>query len=315
MRTLALVPGGISDQFLFFPTLSDIQRLYPNAHIDVITEPQSVAAYRVCQDTEKAVAFDFGDRNSLADWGNLLGVMREKEYDAVISLNNSWGMGLVLWLTGIPNRIAYDGPANPFLTQRIPKKTGQYKADMFHDLLAGLDIHQPSPALNISVPRKDIDWAEAEQKRLGLNGGYILVDGRTESSDPKDNYPVNSWKLALQAILERQPGTPIVVVQEEGQTLAQDLSDAGIAVKASEPTDLGKLGAMIAAANLLISTYQASLHLAVAVGTFSVGLFGTTDPKNVLPANDKFVGLSANTGNAKDIEPQKILETLMGNAG
>ena len=315
MRTLALVPGGISDQFLFFPTLSNIQRLYPNAHIDVITEPQSVGAYRVCQDTEKALSFDFADRNSLADWGNLLGVMREKEYDAVLSLNNSWGIGLVLWLTGIPNRIAYDGPANPFLTQSIEQKTGQYKADMFHDLLQGLDIHQPSPALNISVPRKDIDWAEAEQKRLGLDGGYILVDGRTESNDARDRYPVKSWKLSLQAILEKQPGTPIVVVQEEGDTLAQDLNDADFPVKITAPGDLGKLAAMIAAANLLMSTYQAALHLAVGVGTFSVGLFGMTDPKNVLPESDKFVGLASNTGNAKDIEPEKILETLMGGKG
>lgn len=308
-------PGGISDQFLFFPTLSNLQRLYPNAHIDVITEPRSVGAYRVCRDAEKATAFDFGDRNSLADWGNLLGVMREKEYDAVISLNNSWGIGLMLWLTGIPNRIAYEGPANPFLTQTVAKQPGQYKADMFHDLLQGLDIHSPCPALSISVPRKDIEWAETEQKRLGLgSGGYILIDGRTESGDPKDSYPLNSWKLALQEILERQPGTPIVVVQEEGHSLAQELVDAGLAVKATEPTDVGKLAAMIAAANLLVSTHQAALHLAVAVETFSIGLFGTTDPKNVLPKNDKFVGLSANTGDAKNIEPQKILETLMGGA-
>lgn len=313
MRTLALVPGGISDQFLFFPTLTDIQRLHPNAHIDVITEPQSTAAYRVCAAVEKAVPFDFQDRNSLADWGNLLGVMREKEYDAVLSLDNSWGMGLVLWLTGIPNRVAYSGPANGFLTQVVERKTAQYKADMYHDLLSGLEINTPTPSLSISVPRKDLEWAEAEQKRLGVgDNGYLLIDGRIESGNPQDLYPLNNWKLALQGICDRQPGTVIVAITEEGDSLAQELRDAGLDIKSIEPTDVGKLAAAIAAANLLISTYQPSLHLAVAVGTFSVGLFGTADPKNILPQSDKFIGLSANTGKAKDIEPQKILETLAG---
>lgn len=313
MRTLALVPGGISDQFLFFPTLTDIQRLYPNAHIDVITEPQSVAAYRVCGAVEKAIPFDFQDRNSLADWGNLLGIMREKEYDAVLSLNNSWGMGLVLWLTGIPNRIAYQGPADGFLTHAVAQKATQYKADMFHDLLTGLGINRPTPELSINVPRKDIEWAEAESKRLGLgNSGYILVDGRSESLDPRDSYPDKSWLLALQAIRDRQPDSAIVVVTEEGHSLAQDLHDADLAVQSIEPSDVGKLAALIAGANLLMSTNEAALHLAVAVGTFSVGLFGTADPRKVLPQSDRFVGLAANTGKAKDIEPQKILEALGG---
>lgn len=313
MRTLALVPGGISDQFLFFPTLTDIQRLYPNAHIDVITEPQSVGAYRVCAAVEKAVPFDFRDRNSLADWGNLLGVMREKEYDAVLSLNNSWGMGLVLWLTGIPNRIAYQGPADGFLTQAVAQKASQYRADMFHDLLTGLGIHTPTPELTVNVPRKDIEWAEAERQRLGLgNSGYILVDGRVESADPKDSYPVKSWLLALQAIRDRQPDTAIVVITEEGHSLAQDLHDLSLEIKSVEPMDVGKLAALVAGANLLMSTHQAALHLAVAVGTFSVGLFGTADPTKVLPRSDRFIALSANTGNATDIEPQKILEALAG---
>ena len=41
MRILALVPGGIGDQILFFPTLDDLKQSYRESQIDVIVEPRS----------------------------------------------------------------------------------------------------------------------------------------------------------------------------------------------------------------------------------------------------------------------------------
>lgn len=86
MRVVALVPGGIGDQILFFPTLDDLKRYYPNAQIDVVVEPRSKAAYRVSKSVENVLTFDFKDRNSLADWANVVGMIREHEYDVAIAL-------------------------------------------------------------------------------------------------------------------------------------------------------------------------------------------------------------------------------------
>ena len=41
MRILALVPGGIGDQILFFPTLENLKTQYPNSTIDVMVEPRA----------------------------------------------------------------------------------------------------------------------------------------------------------------------------------------------------------------------------------------------------------------------------------
>ncbi len=314
MRILALVSGGISDQFLFFPTLSDIHRYYPNAQVDVITNPRAVGAYRVCQTVHQAIPFDFTDRNSLADWGNLLGLMRDREYDAVLTVSCGWGLGLLLWLTGIPNRIGPSGPANLFLTQPLAIKE-QYRAAAYHALLQALDIQGSCPDVAISVPRKDIEWAEAEQARLGVAGsGYVLVDARMEKTEAAQAaaYPTNSWRLMLREIRNRQPDVPLLVVQDEESSFAAELREAGLEIKVSEPEDLGKLAALIAGANVLISTNQAAMQLAVAVQTFTIGLLGGINPKNILPDSDKFVGLSAATQNVADIAPQQVIDTLAG---
>ncbi|GAB1537372.1 hypothetical protein NUACC21_00120 [Scytonema sp. NUACC21] len=74
MRIVALVPGGIGDQILFFPTLDDLKLNLPQAEIDVVVEPRSKAAYRVSKSVHDVLAFDYKDRNSMADWGNTLSI-------------------------------------------------------------------------------------------------------------------------------------------------------------------------------------------------------------------------------------------------
>ncbi len=102
MRILALVPGGIDNQLLFFPTLETLKQQYPQAAIDVLVEPRSKKSYRVCKNVDEVLVFDFQDRNSFADYLNLLGIMRDREYDAVVSLKTTWRIKLLCGLTVYP---------------------------------------------------------------------------------------------------------------------------------------------------------------------------------------------------------------------
>lgn len=317
MRIVALVPGGIGDQILFFPTLDDLKRSYPNAQIDVVVEPRAKDAYRVSKSVHNTIAFDFKERNSLADLGNLLGVIREQEYDVALSLGQRWTVGLLLWLTGIPNRIGYAGSAGKFfLTSAVPLKQNQYAAQMYHDLLQGLDIHTATPELALSVPAKDLEWADGERKRLGIqNSGYVLIHGgssqlaKTKGIDKI--YPVASWKGIIQDFDRRQPDLPIVLVQgPEDADFVAALKETSPKLKVTTPADIGKLAAMIAGASLMLCTDSAPMHLAVAVKTYTLALFGPTDPKKLLPESNRFIGIKSLTGKMADISPQMVLEKV-----
>jgi ADP-heptose:LPS heptosyltransferase len=317
MRIVALVPGGIGDQLLFFPTLDDLKQAHPHALIDVVVEPRAKDAYRVCKAVHSTILFDFKGRNSLADLGNLLGVIREREYDLVLSLGQRWTVGLLLWLTGIPNRIGYAGSAGEFfLTRAVPLKPNQYAAQMYHDLLQGLDINTPCPELAIGVPAQDLDWAEGEAKRLGIqSSGYVLIHGGSSQLAKEKGidkiYPIASWKGIIQDFEQRQPDLPIVIVQgpDDAEFVAA-LLQTSPKLKVTAPSDVGKLAAMIAAANLMLCTDSAPMHLAVAVKTYTVALFGPTDPRKLLPESNRFIGIKSLTGKMSDISPQTVLEKI-----
>ncbi len=317
MRILALVPGGINDQILFFPTIDNLKGRYPDAEIDLVVEPRSTAAYRVSKSVDKVIPFDFQDTNGPADWGNLLGIIRDREYDVAMSLGQKWGIGLLLWLTGIPKRIGYAGGGGKmFLTNPINLDPNLYAAQRYHDLVKGLGVTDDCPALGVNVPKADIEWAEAEQQRLGIkDSGYVLIHGGASESAKNENpdriYPAKQWQQIVKDLQTRQPNIPVAIVKGQDD---DEFIEAMITVcpdlKVISPTDIGKLAATIAGANLLLCTDSAPMQLAVAVGTYTIALFGPTDPQKLLPNNGRSIALKSRTGKIADIPPSDILEKI-----
>jgi len=225
-----------------------------------------------------------------------------------------------LWLTGIPIRIGYGSNAigRFFLTNPVPLKPDQYAASMYHDLLQGLDINTPTPELAISIPKRDLEWAEIEQKRLGLAGsGYVLIHGGSSQLAQIKGidkiYPVESWQQIIQDFQQRQPGFPIVVVQgPDDRDFVSALTQSAPALKVTMPGDVGRLAAMIAGANLMLCTDSAPMHLAIALKVFTLALFGPTDPAKLMPINDKFLSIKSATGKMADIPAKTVLAKVWG---
>jgi ADP-heptose:LPS heptosyltransferase len=317
MRIITLVPGGIGDQILFFPTLDNLKQAYPEAQIDVVVEPRSQGAYRVSKSVSSTILFDFKGNNSLADFGNLLGVIRDREYDMAISLGQRWAVGFLLWLTGVPIRVGYGGGGSArFMTRTVPLQKDQYAAAMYHDLLQGLDITTPCPPLAVSVPTPDLAWGDAERQRLGLQGGgYVLIHGgssqlaKTKGIDKI--YPIASWQRIIQDFQQKQPDLPIVLVKgPEDTELVKGLLQVCPQLKVTSPANIGQLATMIAGASLMLCTDSGPMHLAVAVQTFTLALFGPTDPAKLLPVSDRVLGIKSPTEKMADIDPDTVLKRI-----
>lgn len=309
MRIVALVPGKIGDQILFFPTLDNLKRVYPDAQIDVVVEPGSKAAYRVCKSVTDAITFDFKDRNSLADWGNLIGLLRDREYNIAISPQSQFSSNLLLWLTGIPTRVGYKGNGSFFLTDTVLLKSPQQPAARYHDLLQGLAKNSPVPALNINVPASDITWSEKEQQRLGINESGYVAFYDSQSPDVDSTYPVTFWRQIVQSLQEKQPNIPVVVIQDASNELfVKSMLAFFPNLKVIFPADMGKLAATIASANLLICTDSAPMYLALAVQTYTVALVETSQTLQ----SDRLVVVTSPTGKIADISPQSVMQRIWG---
>lgn len=317
MRILALIPGSIGDQILFFPTLETLKHRYPKAAIDVLVEPRSKSAYRVCPHIHDVLIFDYKDRNGLADYLNLLGIIRDREYDIALNLGRNWTIEFLLWLDGIPVRVGYKSNTSWFINRRVLLKTEQYAAHMYHDLVKGLDIQTPCPEVKISLPKEDIDWAEATQKTLNIkDSGYILIHGGSSKlakiQGSNQIYPIPKWQLIVEDIQRRQAELPVVLLKTpEGGEWTSEMLAVCPDLKVVSPPDIGKLAATIAGANLMLCTDSLPMHLSLAVGTYTVALFGPREAKKLLPPeSDRFIGLQSLSKAIADIPSEQVLEKI-----
>lgn len=319
MRILALVPGSISHQLLFFPALDDIKRAYPNAEIAVVVEPKSAPAYRVSKIVDTVIPFPFAGAKSPSDWANLLGTIRDREYEVAITTDTRWSTGLLLWLSGVPTRITYSTTGTPwFFTATVPEKA-EYRAERYHDLLSAIKINGATPEPAINVPEGDIAWANALRDRLKLKDGYVLMYPGPEAGDSSQSadYPVASWQKLIQDFRDKQPQLPVVLLQTNHSTeQANALKNLDSQLIVAMAENLGQTAAIIAGADLVLTPNSYIMQLSVALKVFTLALFGAHKPQEMLPPVEgeeaRFLGIASDTSRVADIQPEAVLQKVWG---
>ncbi len=282
MRVLALVPGGMDDQLRFFPTINQIKGVYEQAEIAVVVDPDAKDIYRLSKVVSEVIPYSFETSNSPADWANLLGIVRDREFEVVLTLTRSWSIGLLLWLSGVPTRVGYSGVANDlFLTDTAPFKAEQPVTHQYCDLLQVLNIAGPAPSLMVNVPQGDIGAVDAKRKALGLTEGYVLIyPGSTAGGDV---YGVDQWLTILKDFQQRQPELPLVLAKTPETVQAISAIERQMpGLKTLEVENSGEMAALIAGANLLVTVDSYPLYVATALQVYTVGLFANGDPEHLL---------------------------------
>jgi ADP-heptose:LPS heptosyltransferase len=295
-------------QLSFFPVISQIKNSFENAEVSVVAAPSATAIYQLSKGVAEVVPYNFAAPNSPADWANLLGIVRDREFDVAFTLTNSWSIALLLWLSGVPTRLGYSGAANDLLlTATVPRATG---AGHYSDLLRLIKVTSPLPALAVNVPRGDLTTVESMRQGTGLENGYVLVyPGPTSSGT---TYPTDSWVVILKDFQQRQPGMPLALLQIDGAApQAAELASALPDLKILRPETPGQAAAMVAAANLLVAVAGYPLGLAIALNVYAVGLLSNSD--TVLPGSaegDRLVTLTSATASLADIAPDQVLKKI-----
>ncbi|MEB3290918.1 MAG: glycosyltransferase family 9 protein [Leptolyngbya sp.] len=306
MRVLALVPGGIERQLEFFPVLREIKQAVKAAEIAVVVDPEAKEIYQLSKVVSEVVPYSFRASNSPADWANLLGIVRDREFEAVITCTESWSIGLLLWLSGIPTRIGYAGGSNGwFLTTLIPQASDSADDAAF---LRALNVTSALAPPSLNLPQADLKAVETLRRGAKLQGGYVAVyAGATADGEA---YPTEAWMAILQDFQQRQPDLPLVLLQT-ADTVANNaaLRQALPGITVLEPDTLGQLAALIAGANLLVAVQGYPIALAAALEVYTVGL--SADPVAAPPgAGNRFVNVAATTGKLADLDPATVLQTI-----
>jgi len=204
-------------------------------------------------------------------------------------------MGLLPYLGGIPHRVGLDSGGRGFsLTVRVPVTGIRHEAELYLDTARAVGIRVERPALEFH-PRPE----ERERAQALLDKAHPLVaihpaGGRNPGMYlPAKRWPPERFAAIVDRVIESLGGLVVLL----GGPGDEEVAAAVIERMTNEPLDLtgrltwGETGAVLGKCDLCLGNDTGAIHLAVAVGTPVVAIFGPSDPRIYGPYDDRSVAL------------------------
>ena len=224
--------------------------------------------------------------------------LKAVQYDLTIDVQGLTKSAIAARLSGALRRIGYGGvdgrELSPWLNNEhmLPSRT--HVIDRNLELLKHLGIYKPT--VEFRLP----ETAETATTVSKVLHESELATGRYAVLNPGAGWPSKLWPVNRFAKVARYLGAacklPSLVVWagEEERLMAETIVDgSGGHVQMAPATSLTELSGILRRARLMVAADTGPLHLSVAVGTPSVGLFGPMPVERNGPYGPKHIGLQA----------------------
>jgi heptosyltransferase-2 len=269
--TLVIQTAFLGDVVLTTPLLSVLAER--DGPVDVVTTPAAATLLENHPAVRDVVRYD--KHGSQRGWRGLWKIgtlLRGRGYHRVVLPHRSVrSAALALW-SGAPERIGFDdSPAAISYTRRVRRARESHEVERLL-ALAGPPTATPP---RVSLGLQPQDYAEAD-RWLAVH----QVAPRFAALAPGSIWGTKRWPYyaELAAALDR---TSVIVGGRDDVPLANSVAAAvpGRVVSAAGELSLRASAALIERAAVLVTNDSAPLHLATAVGTPVVALFGPTVPE------------------------------------
>jgi lipopolysaccharide heptosyltransferase I len=324
--------SSLGDVVHALPVAHALRRALPSAHLTWVVEAREYAILRDHPDLDAVVPVDTrlwrrliwrpaGARQVWSKVGRLRERIRLASFDVAIDLQGLLKSGLLTAYTGAPLRIGFSAGRcrerwNALFTNRrvTPPGSARHVVEQYLALLAPLGI-EPGPAeFHVPVPAAADRRIEELLVKEGVKPGDRLV-----AINPGAGRPQKQWSVArFAALAERlatEAGARLLLLWGPDEAhMAREISLAlpGHSALLAPPTDLGELAALLKRCRLMIANDTGPLHLAAALGTPSLGLYGPTRAARNGPYGARCRGLQSPDGTMAGLEVTGVFEAARG---
>jgi len=290
-RVAVVMPTWLGDAVMATPTLRALRGVYAGSRIDAWCVGNLRAVLRPMPWVDRVRVYD---KRGGGLW-RAARRMRREGYDAAVVLPNSWRSAVLVWLGGSKRRVGYAREwRGALLTDRLSAPRGAQggwamvpTARYYLAVAERLGAVGVDEAMGLFVSAGQRRSAEAVMRSAGLVDGDArrrlrpIVLLNPGAQNPAKRWPAERF-ARLADVLTRDADAQVAVtgsprerevlraVVRSAHSPVVDLTEHGLT--------LGALKGVVAAADLLVTNDTGPRHLAAALGTPAVTLFGPTDP-------------------------------------
>jgi heptosyltransferase-2 len=259
---------------------------FPDRPVDMLATTVCAPLTDYMPGVRQAVVVDLPRRRlGLAQQSALAKRLKREGYGTALIMPRTWKSALAPYFAGIPKRTGFVGEARFFLLNDL--RFGERRLPRMVDRCAALALtagaklpsEWPLPELKV-LPEQVAAWRKAHGLDQKIRSVVALCPGAVG--------PAKRWPAEAYAALTRRltaegfavwilggPGEKALAAQIVGDSAARDLTGP----------DLRNAILALAGAAAAVSNDSGLLHVAAALGTPSIGIFGPTSPWHWAPLN------------------------------
>lgn len=294
LHNILLIPiCGLGDAVLYLPTVAAIRRRYPVARILVIVATDEAATLiRLFYTDIEVQVFNRSQNKGLLSILKIIWKIHSRHFDITISRGslNSIRIPILALLSGAKVRVGGRSERLSFLyTHRIDVSKAHHVSQRYQHLISGIGIivEDSEYYTKLAIPSNEKPQAEEWWKKAGLDsankvavlasGADINVRGRWNPSLKR--WHANGYAEVAKWLAER--GCKVVICGSPYESaLASDITTKSKVpiVDLCGRTSVRQLIWLLAKSDVVVCNDTGTMHLASALGTKVIALFGPTSP-------------------------------------
>lgn len=325
-NVLVCGPNWLGDSVISMPALQLLRRRCPSCRITMLVKPKLESLWRMHSAVDEVIEISTGLGGTL----RTARTVRARKFEGALVFPNSFRSALIPYLARVPVRVGTVGHGRVWMLTNVVRASA--RPDRGHQLwecleVAGVadDPGEPPP------PRLSIPEAARVQARERLQGGpkgiWIgLIPGAARG--PSKQWPPGHFIEAGRRLLSSTPCRLLILGTPGEVGLCRQVAEGigSAALNAAGETSITEFAALLSRCRVVVANDSGGMHLATAVGTRVVVVYGLTDPDKTGPlgAGHRVIrveGVSASRDIGRDspearealrsIAPEQVYQAVM----
>lgn len=285
-RILVIRTAYVGDVLMAMPLLKPLRDGFPGASITFLTSAAAEPVLENCPYVDEVVTYSpfWFYKGTLGEYAGFIREFRKREFDLVIETRADIREILALvWPLTAMYKVSYDvGGGGWALTHVVPYPGLKHKVEYHLDIARYLGCPVSEVDWGVRVTDDEREKATDTLKSRGISKPFALVH-------PGSRLTLKMWSPERYAALIRKMADDGLKVALLGHPSEKDVTDvildksAGAVVSLVGAFDMRQLMAVIAEASLIVLNDSGPLHMAAALGTPVVAVFGPSKSVETAP--------------------------------
>lgn len=279
-RILIVRTDRIGDVLLSTPVIKALRQGYPHAYIAMMVSPYAKDIVDGNPYLDEVIIYDKdGKHRSWARSVKFAANLKKKRFGLALVLHPANRVHLVTFLAGIPKRLGYDLKLGFLLTDRLKhaKQSGEkHELEYNLDLVRYLGIEPEDKSLFMPIKPESEKSVSILFGREGIKDSDGILALHPGASCPSKVWPNERFAEAADRLVARYGFKVLVLAGPKDIKLAQNVIKQmrNQGVDLAGRTSVSQLASILKRCKLFISNDSGPVHVAAAVGTPVISIFG-----------------------------------------